>query len=47
MASKMVLFKDSYEASASKLVYVKPLFDKDGNWVINMEITREEYEKNN
>jgi hypothetical protein len=42
----IIILKDTYEGNASEITYTKPLFDRDGNWVINMEISKEEYEKN-
>jgi len=38
-----IILKDTYEVSASKVAYTKPLFDENGYWVINMEITKEEW----
>jgi hypothetical protein len=44
MDNKPIILKDTYEVSASKVAYTKPLFDENGDWVINMVITKEEWD---
>ena len=44
MDNKPIILKDTYEVSASKVAYTKPLFDENGDQVINMVITKKEWD---
>lgn len=45
MKSRGIILKDTYEVSASEVAYTKPLFDENGNWVMNIIITKEEWDE--
>jgi len=37
-----LIIKDRYDVNVSEMAYTTPLFNKEGEWVMNMEITKEE-----
>lgn len=47
MSKKPIILKDKYDVSGSEIGYTRPLFDENGDWVMNLEITKEEWNERN
>ena len=40
-----IILKDSYDVDVSEIVYTMPLFDDEGNFIINYIITKEKWDE--